>query len=135
MVRVVIDTNVLVSAIIDEGKPRQLVLNLLGEHTVALSPKMLAELADVITRDKFRVKSPQVNRFLSSLTKNSKMVKDNPRFKVVLEDSDDDVVLNASYTGKADYIETGDKHLLALKKFKKTEIVNVAQMLEILAEP
>jgi putative PIN family toxin of toxin-antitoxin system len=133
MLRIVIDTNVLVSAIIDNGKPRRLALKLLEEQTVVLSRQMLAELSDVITRDKFTVKSSQVNRFLSILMRNSKIVTDNPRFTVISEDSDDDVILNTAYTGKADYIVTGDKHLLVLKKFKKTKIVNVTQMLEILS--
>jgi len=57
MFRVVIDTNVLVSALIGHGKPRQLVLKLQkGENTVILSREMLAELADVLQRDKFMIK-------------------------------------------------------------------------------
>ena len=131
MVRVVLDTNVLVSAFIDDGKPRKLVLELLDKHTVVLSRQMLAELADVISRDKFRVTGSQVNQFVSSLVRMSKMVLDNVRFKVVLEDPDDDVVLNTAYTGKAEFIVTGDKHLLELGHFKKTKIVTVNQMQDI----
>ena len=92
---------------------------------------MLAEFVDVIARDKFTVKSSQVNRFLSDLKTKTKMVKDNVMFTVISEDADDDIVLNTAYTGKADYIVTGDKHLLAVRKFKKTQIVNVTEMLEI----
>ena len=132
MRRVVIDTNVLVSALIASGKPRRLVLKLLEEHTVILSRQMLAELADVLTRDKFNVKNSQVDRFLATLVRKSKIASAVPHFKVVLEDPDDNIVLNTAYTGKADYIITGDKHLLALKEFKNIEIVNVTQMLEIL---
>ena len=94
---------------------------------------MLSELSEVIARDKFTVKRTQINRFLSDLTSNSKMVPDNPRFKVILQDPDDDVILNTAYTGNADYIVTGDKHLLSLEKFKRTKIVNIPQMLEILS--
>ena len=68
MVRVVLDTNVLVSALIDDGKPRKLVLELLDKHTVVLSRQMLAELADVISRDKFRVTGSQVNRVCFKLS-------------------------------------------------------------------
>ena len=50
MLRVAIDTNVLVSAIIDNGKHRLLLLKLLQEHIALLSPMILAELADVIIR-------------------------------------------------------------------------------------
>jgi putative PIN family toxin of toxin-antitoxin system len=130
MVRVVIDTNVLVSAFIVGGKPRRLVLKLLEEHTVILSRQMLAELADVLARDKFIVKTSQVDRFLASLVRKSKIVTPSSRFKVISEDPDDDVVLNTAYNGKADYIITGDKHLLALKEFKRIKIVTVTQMLE-----
>ena len=132
MVRVVIDTNVLVSALTYNGKPRRLVLRLLEAHTVILTSHMLAELADILTRDKFKIRNSQVNRFLSSLVRTCKIVPDKPRFKVVFEDPDDDVVLNAAYAGKANYVVTGDKHLLALDQFKKTRIVTVNQMLETL---
>ena len=81
MVRVVLDTNVLVSAFIDDGKPRKLVLELLDKHTVVLSRQMLAELADVISRDKFRVTGSQVNQSVSSLVRMSNMVLDNVRFR------------------------------------------------------
>jgi uncharacterized protein len=133
MVRVVIDTNVLVSALIDDGKPRRLVVELLNKHTVILSRQMLAELADVLSRDKFTVTSSQVDRFVSSLVRMSKIVPDNSRFKVVLEDPDDDVVLNTAYAGRAEFIVTGDRHLLVEEKFKKTKIVNVNQMLDRLS--
>ena len=86
MVRVVLDTNVLVSALIDDRKPRRLILELLDKHTVILSRKMIAELADVISRDKFSATSSQVNRFLSSLVRMPKMAPDNGRFKAVLKD-------------------------------------------------
>ena len=134
MVRVVLDINVLVSALIDDGKPRKLVLELLDKHTVILSRQMLAELADVSSRDKFNVTSSQVNQFISSLVRMSKMVVDNVQFKVVLEDPDDDVVLNTAYTGKAEFIVTGDKHLLVLGHFRKTKIVTVNQMQGILTQ-
>jgi uncharacterized protein len=132
MVRVVLDTNILVSALIHDGKPRKLVFYLLDKHTVIVSRQMLAELADVITRDKFVITSSQVERFLSSLVRMSKTVPDKTRFKIVTEDPDDDVVLNTAYTGKADFIVTGDRHLLVLNQFKKTKIIDVNQMIEIL---
>jgi putative PIN family toxin of toxin-antitoxin system len=133
MVRAVIDTNVLVSALTHNGKPRSLLLKLLQSHTVILSRQMLAELADVLSRGKFGVSSAQVNRFLSSLVYACRIVPDNPRFKVVTEDPDDDVVLNVAYSGKADYLVTGDQHLLALSRFKKTRIVTANEMLETLS--
>jgi uncharacterized protein len=132
LVRAIIDTNVLVSALIHDGKPRELVLEFLDKYTVVLSRQLLAEFADVIGRDKFPVKNAQAERLLSSLVKMTKIVPDNPLFKAVSEDPNDDVVLNTAYAGKADYSVTGDRHLLKLNQFKKTRIVSVNQMLDIL---
>ena len=134
MARVLIDTNVLVSALINDGKPRRLVFELLDRHAVILSRLMLAELADVVSRDKFSVTGSQVDRFVSSLIRTSKVVLDNVRFKVALEDPDDDVVLNTAYSGRAEFIVTGDHHLLVLGQFKKIKIVTVNQMQDILME-
>lgn len=132
MVRVVLDTNVLVSALINEGKPRTLVLKLIEKHTIILSSQLIAEFEEVLARDKFMVKPSQVNRFISILVQTSKIVQDHSRFKVVEDDPDDDAILNVAYTGKADLIVTGDRHLLELEKFKKTRIVTVNQMLNLL---
>jgi len=132
LVRAVVDTNVLVSALTHNGKSRRLVLKLLEAHTVILSSRMLAELTDVLSRGKFTVSDSQVGRFVSSLVNACKIVPDVSRFKIVLEDPDDDVVLDVAYSGKADFIVTGDKHLLSLGRFKKARIVTVNQMLEAL---
>jgi predicted nucleic acid-binding protein len=51
--RVVIDTNVLVSATIGHGKPRRLLRLVLRGHSAVASLEMLAELADVLAREKF----------------------------------------------------------------------------------
>ncbi|MBI2185144.1 MAG: putative toxin-antitoxin system toxin component, PIN family [Thaumarchaeota archaeon] len=135
MVRAVVDTNALVSALIGRGKPRKLVLELLEKHSVVLSPQMLAELADVLSREKFReIRSSQTDRFTASLVSKSKIVKVRSRFKAVAADPSDDLILNTAYSGKADYIVTGDKHMLALKEFKGIEIVKVAKMLETIGQ-
>ena len=125
MVRVVVDTNVLVSASVTNGKSRRLLLEMLETHIVILSSQVLAELADVLTRDKFKIAISQIDRFLTTMVSASIIVKDQTRFKVVAEDPDDDVVLNVAYMGKADYVVTRDKHLLALKRFKKSRIATI----------
>ena len=122
----------IVLALTYTGKPRSLVSKLLYAHTAILSSQILAELADVLSRGKFGVSNTQVERFLSILVNACRIVPDSARFKVVSEDPDDDVVLNVAYSGKADYIVTGDKHLLALGRFKKTRIVTVNEILEAL---
>ena len=135
MVHVVPDTNVLVFALVGRGKPKRLVFQLLEGHVLVSSSQMLAELADVLSREKFReVRRSHVDKYLSNLVMRCKMVKRQSRFKVVAEDPDDDLVLNTAYSGKAAYIVTGDRHLLALKEFKGIKILTVNEMLQSLVK-
>ena len=135
MARVVVDTNVLVSALIKKGKPLELVQRLLDKHTVVLSSQMLAELADVLSRDKFTITNAQIDLFISLLLRKSTVTSVSGNLKVILKDPDDNIVLLTAVNGKADYIISGDKHLLALRKFEGIEVVTISQMLEILRVP
>jgi predicted nucleic acid-binding protein len=71
--RVVIDTNVLVSAAIGHGKPRRLLRLVLRGHTAVASLEMLAELADVLAREKFSLTPRQISRFLTIYTRRSEV--------------------------------------------------------------
>jgi uncharacterized protein len=135
MARVVVDTNVLVSALIKKGKPLVLIQRLLDKHTVVLSSQMLAELADVLSRDKFTITNTQIDLFISLLLRKSTVTSVSGNLKVILKDPDDNIVLLTAVNGKADYIVSGDKHLLTLIKFEGIEIVTISQMLEILRLP
>jgi putative PIN family toxin of toxin-antitoxin system len=132
MIRVVVDTNVLISALIKRGKPNRLLRKIIREHTLIMSIEILAELSDVLSRDKFMVKRSQVNQFLLVIAKKSKIAAIRSPLKVVAVDPDDDAVISTAFYGKAEYIVTGDEHLLALKEFKNIQIITVNQMLNIL---
>ena len=133
MVTAVLDTNVLISALIGHGKPKRLVIKLYRRHTIVSSTQMLAELADVLSRKKFaEVKPSQARRFLSTLARGTVLVTIKRSFEILAEDTDDNIVLSTAYEGGAEYIVTGDKHLLDLRDFKGIRIVTVNKMLEIL---
>ena len=54
--------------------------------------------------------------------------------KVILEDPYDDVVLSTALSGKAKHIVSGDKHLLKIAYYKKTQIVSVNHFIQIIAK-
>ncbi len=54
--------------------------------------------------------------------------------KVILEDPDDDVGLTTVISGKAEYIVSGDKHLLKIACYEKAQIVSVNQFIQIVAK-
>jgi putative PIN family toxin of toxin-antitoxin system len=133
--RAVLDTNVLLSALISEGKPRELLRSAhRGAFTLVLSVEILNELSEVSSRDYFKeyIDDQQIIRFLLSLVRLSDFVSITSRFNVVKKDPSDDKILRTAYDGKADFIVSGDEHLLALKEFRGIKIVKVNEMLEIL---
>lgn len=73
--------------------------------------------------------------FISLLLGKSTVTSVSGNLDVISEDPDDNVVLLTAVNGKADYIVSGDKHLLALRKFEGIAIVTTSQMLEILRLP
>jgi hypothetical protein len=133
MTTAVIDTNVVISAFVGHGKPQSLVTKLLEEHVVVTSREMLAELADVLSREKFKeVKETQAKTFVSILASKSVLVRTKQHLRIIPEDPDDDMVLNTALSGKADYIVTGDTHLLNLREFRGIRIVTVNEMVQLL---
>ena len=132
--RVVLDTNVIVSALVGHGRPRRLLIRLFERHEIVSSKQMLAELGDILSRRKIGFTRHQINHFLLIMVKGSIMVTVVECPKIVEEDPDDDLVLATALEGEADFIVSGDKHLLSLGEFRGIKIVTVREMLEILRE-
>ena len=130
--RVVLDTNVLISALISHGKPRRLLIRLFREHEPVSSRQMLAELEDVLSRSKFGLTRSRVDEFLGILVKRFIVSEVEEIPELISEDPDDDVVLATALAGGADYIVTGDGHLLGLREYQGIRIVSVGEMLKAL---
>ncbi len=133
------DTNILVSAFISKAGQPALVIDValtLEGIQLILSKEILDEFAEVlcraIVRARFGYSNREIRQFLSALKKACEIVKVRSKFKVVKEDPDDDKILNTAVDGRADYIVSGDSHLLALKRFRGIRIVSPKQMVEII---
>ncbi|MHB2035197.1 MAG: putative toxin-antitoxin system toxin component, PIN family [Nitrososphaerales archaeon] len=95
--------------------------------------KLLAELLDVLSREKFNsIGQSQVNEFLSIILEATHKVNVRSVPKVIEKDPDDNKVLGVALEGEAEYVVTGDGHLLALGEFRGIAIVRVGQMLELI---
>jgi len=130
MVRVVLETNVLVSAFRNKGKSRSLLHTLMEKHEVVLSSQILAELADVLSRDKFNVANAQIDKFLSILVRYAVVVPVQSTSKIIIEDPDDDIILDTAFCGKAEYIISGDKHLLKIARYQNVQILSINDFLQ-----
>jgi len=134
LIVVVFDLNVLVSSLIVKGKPQDLWRKAKNnEFTLEISSEMFSEFVNVVSRKKFEkyVTDVDVKLFLADLSRIGEFVQVKSRFKVISADPDDDIILRVAYDGKADYIVSGDRHLLALKEFKGIRILTVDEMLNI----
>ncbi len=131
--RIVLDTNVLISALIRDGKPREFLDLLLAEHhTLILSRPIIEEFSRVAADQRIRpyTDSEEVVRFLRKLVAEASLVSLTSRFKVL--NTPDDLVLRTAHDGKAHMIVTGDKHLLELASFKGFKILTVSEAMQYL---
>ena len=134
MYRLVVDTNVVVRVAIGTGSPQRLWLEALlgGKCTLVTSGEIIGEIRKVLGRPKFRLDESQINMVMSEIESLSEVIETKSRFSVVKRDPDDDMLINAAYDGRADYIVSGDLDLLDLKEFRGIKVVTAAQMLGIL---
>lgn len=133
--RIVLDTNVLVSALISEGKPERLFGELIKKRDeLILSSEILSELLEVIHQPRFAkyVNEAEIELFLTLIRRTSRLVKVTSNLQVT-PDLGDNLVLSTAFDGKADYIVSGDQHLLRVREFKNIRIVTVDRMLRILS--
>jgi len=129
--RVVLDTNVLISAIFFGGKPRKILEKAIrGEIRLCISEPMLEELSGVLRRSKFDTSLERVQIILTELTGIADFVNPSEIIRLVLEDPDDNRILECAVEAKASYIITGDFHLLKLSRYRDIEIVNAFTFLE-----
>ena len=128
--RVVLDANVVIAAVISEGLCRDLVRVRVLPHTLVTSEPLLRELRTTL-RDKVR-EDPDELPLLFQLNEEAEIVTPPRLDERVCRDKDDDVVLATAVAGKADVIVTGDDDLLVLKQFRGIRILSPRQFLELL---
>ena len=135
----ILDTNQFVSALIQtEGIQGQLLHHWDNERfELALSPQLYEELEDVLSRpylqDEYQIKLDRVSAFLADIRERATFVEGLFEVFAVPNDPDDNMVLACALEAKADFIVTGDRHLLNLKKFHRIRIVRATEFLQILA--
>jgi|SRR3989344_3521156 len=133
--KVVLDTNILVSALGWRGNPNLIFERILnGEIELIISDKQLAEIIKVLDYPKFDFSNEQKSSFINILLEVSTLIKLDKIVEVVKEDPDDNIIVTSAITGKAGFIISGDEHLLKLKKFKKVKILNANDFLNIKKE-
>jgi putative PIN family toxin of toxin-antitoxin system len=133
-VRVVLDTNTLVSALLSpHGPPRRLLDDARAQvFELCSSPVLVAELLDVVSREKFAQRLTAAGLtplgMVGEIRRLATMATPTDVPRVVADDADDDHVLACALAAQADFIVSGDKHLLKLGgQYQGIAIVTPAQ--------
>ena len=127
--KIVLDTNTLVSAIGWEGTPARILRACrTGQFSLITSPQLLEELTRVLTYPKLRVvaQHPDLPEILKWLHAPEQVVIPRRTVHIITVDPSDNRVLEAAVEGKADVIISGDEHLLGLKIFEGVPILTPA---------
>lgn len=128
--RLVLDTNIVISSLLWGGTPRKLLeLGRDGQITLFTSSALLGELTDVLERKKFAPiltsQSITPTFLMQRYGMLAKLVKPLPIERTV-RDINDDIVLATALAAKADIIATGDNDLLVLHPWQGIRILNAA---------
>jgi putative PIN family toxin of toxin-antitoxin system len=135
--RVTPDTNVVVSALLWQGRPRQILdAARAGRITLFTTPVLLAELQDVLARPKLSRRLAQAGVDAAALVTGfaalAVLVQPANIPPVVLADPEDDAVLACAVAAQAQAIVSGDSHLLQLGQYQGIPIRTPAQLLAAL---
>ena len=138
--KLVVDTNVLVSAFLWKGTPGRLI-ELAGEQECRLftSRILIDELAEVLQRKKLVKQALTTGLTAAQMLRNyqklATTVTERRMAQQVSRDADDDAVLACGLAAQADLIVSGDDDLLVLKQFQGIRIVTVAQAIKSVTTP
>jgi uncharacterized protein len=133
--RAVLDTNVIVSGLGWPGQSAQILDAALdGRLVLVSSPPLLAELRRVLGYPKL-AKVITGGTQLADLVEASSVVVLPSRVLAVIDDESDNRVLEAAVEGAADYIVSGDDHLLGLGSFQGIPVMPPAECVATLLAP
>lgn len=132
--RIIIDTNLYVSALINVNSRWRLDILLLNDALdILLNDTLLAELHEVINRPKFRryVSPVQIEEFMELLFERAILIETTSSV-LISPDPKDDFLLALCRDGQANYLLTGNKlDLLALRQFENTQILTLTEFLDL----
>jgi putative PIN family toxin of toxin-antitoxin system len=125
--KIVIDTNIYISAIFWGGKPRMVVdFGRSGQVLIFTSSEIEKKL-----KTKFGLSNEEAAQILLDFSTFTLPVKVSRRITVIDDDPDDDKFIECAVASRAGFIVSGDKHLLNLKEYKGIKIMKAADFLSL----
>lgn len=128
--KVVLDTNILISAIGWKGHSKEILNKCEKEELILItSLEQFEELSKVLDYPKFNFVEEQKNKFKNLILEIAEFYSIINKINIIKEDPDDNIILETAIIGKADYIITGDSHLLKLKNFRNIKVIKPSEFI------
>ena len=136
MLKVVFDTNVVVSAALYEKSLPALLLSLGLEDKVRffVSPALLNEYEAVLKRPRFKLGQRQITELMGKINRKALIVTPTKRLKIIEADEPDNRVLECAIKAEADFIITGNKRHFPFEEFKGSKIVTPREFINSVSE-
>lgn len=129
---IVADTNILVSSVFWSGNPYKIVQRGIEQETLIFTSRgILTELKRTLKRD-FQISETEIEDIINAFVLFLHVVEPKEKIRFVKEDPKDDMILECAIAAKAEYIVSGDKHLLKLKEYKGIKILSAREFLDVL---
>jgi putative PIN family toxin of toxin-antitoxin system len=133
--RIVADTSTIVSGVLWSGLSHRIIeLVEAGILTLCVTPEILQEYREVLARPKFARKLQDrlttVEEIMQTLLPHVELYSDAPLVSAVQPDPGDNMFLSCALSADAEYLVSGDSHLLDLIEFVDIQIVTARQFLE-----
>lgn len=131
--KVVLDTNIYISAIIIGGICEKILEEIGGKNLkILISSDILKEISRVL-KEKFSWNDLMIQVMVYDILQKTILIEPTVRLSVIKEKKDDNRILECALEGKAHFIITGDKkHILPLRKFRKIKIVSPKDFLDLI---
>ncbi len=136
MIKVVLDTNVVVSAAISSDGNPALIFEMFTSEEIKnyTTQEIIDEILEVLQRPKITKRLSLVERefILNKFEEFSEKIKPNVKFDEIKDDPDDNKFLDCAVSASVDYIISGNDHLLKLREFRKIKVLSPAEFVKIM---
>ncbi len=121
--RVLLDSNVIVSAVATRGLCADIFRAVLADHELVTCSKVLQEVERIL-RSKFSVPDNLISEYLELIRQDAIFAEAEEVPAVNLKDADDMEIIGAAISGKADVMVTGDREVLEIKRLRRLRIIS-----------
>ena len=129
--KVVIDANLFISAFFWNGNPKKVIDRSSDKlDDLFMSMDILDEIADVINRPKFKADRKETENYISGIRKIANFINSSEQVNLS-RDKTDNKYIECAVAANADYIISGDIHLLELKEYGGIKILKAKEYLDI----